>query len=188
MKDPSEARLSEKWLALDNTANRSYHKPNNESNNELGKSVVCGISTYNLNVDCTECVKCLNWVHCLCESFFSQSTSLSDNGDFHCLCYRSYHSQTSIRDCFVVKSNENSEQQRKLKLDIAELKCQYQILRDSTDSNVGGYELQLLETLNSIKVACPAYHENVFLGNPHCKFILNNYEILMKQSFKSIDN
>ena len=34
-----------------------------------------------------------------------------------------------------------------------------------------------METLDSIKVVCQAYHGNVFTGN-HCKIILNNYEKL----------
>ena len=35
----------------------------------------------------------------------------------------------------------------------------------------------ILVTLNKIKIACQAYHGNVFIGN-HCKIILNNYEKL----------
>ena len=42
---------------------------------------------------------------------------------------------------------------------------------------IGDRERQLLETLDSIKVVCQAYHGNVFIGN-HCKIILNNYEKL----------
>ena len=130
-----------------------------------------------MNVNWTECVKCLNWVHCQCEGIFSQGTSLSDNADFQCLRCQSFFTGESIRDYFVAKSNENSKHQRKLDLDIAELKSQCAALKDSIDSNIGDYEQQLLKTLDRIKVVRQAYHGNVFIGN-HYKIILNNYEKL----------
>ena len=117
-----------------------------------------------------ECVKCLNWVHCLCEGIFSQSTSLSDDADFQCLRCRSFITEKTIRDYFVTKSNENSERHRKLELDIAALKSRCEALKDSIDSNIGDYERQLLETLERIKVVRQAYHGNVFIDN-HCKII-----------------
>ena len=124
-----------------------------------------------------ECVKCLNWVHCLCEGIFSQGTSLSDDADFECLRCQSFISEKSIRNYFVAKSNENRERQRKLELDIAELKSQCEALKDSIDLNIGDYECQLLETLDRVKVVHQEYHQNVFIGN-HCKIILNIYEKL----------
>ena len=90
---------------------------------------------------------------------------------------QSYITEDSIWNYFVAKSKENSECQRKLELDIAELKSHLEALKDSTDSNIGDYERQLLETLDRIKVVRQAYHGNVFIGN-HCKIILKNYEKL----------
>ena len=130
-----------------------------------------------MNVNWTECAKCLNWVHCLCEGIFSQGTSLSDGADFQCLHCQSYITEDSIGNYFVAKSKENSECQPKLELDIAELKSHCEALKDSIDSNVGEYERQLLESLDRIKVVHQAYHGNVFSGN-HCKIILKNYEKL----------
>ena len=118
----------------------------------------------------------MNWVHCLCEGIFSQGTSLSDDADFQFLRCRSFITEKSIRDYFVAKSNENSERERKLELDIAEPKNQSEALKDSVDSNIDDYERQLLETLDRIKIVHQAYG-NVFIGN-HCKIILNNYEKL----------
>ena len=177
MKDHFEARLSEDWPTLDNIAKRSYNKPNKESENERCKSVVCCISKYDSNINWIECVKCLNWVHCLCKGIFSQVTSLSDDADSRCLCCWSFITEKSIRDYFVAKSNEKSERQGKLKLDITELKNQCEALKDSIDSNIGDCERQLLEILNRIRVVRQSYHGNVFIGN-HCKIILNNYEKL----------
>ena len=177
MKDHFEARLSEDWPTLDNIAKRSYNKPNKESENERCKSVVCCISKYDSNINWIECVKCLNWVHCLCKGIFSQGTSLSDDADSQCLHCRSFITEKSIRDYFVAKSNEKSERKGKLKLDITELKSQCEALKDSIDSNIGDCERQLLETLDRIRVVRQAYHGNVFIGN-HCKIILNNYEKL----------
>ena len=127
-----------------------------------------------MNINWIECVKCLNWVHCLCEGIFSQGTSLSDDTDFQCLRCQSFFAEESIRDYSVAKSNGNSKRQCKLELDIAELKSQSATLKDSIDSNIGVYECQLLKTLDRIKVVRQAYHGNVFIGN-HCKIILNNY-------------
>ena len=86
--------------------------------------------------------------------------------------YRGFHLELL---CCQVK--RNSERQRKLELDIAELKSHCEALKDSIDSNIGDYECQLLETLDRIKVVRQAYHGNVFIGN-HCKIILKNYEKL----------
>ena len=72
--------------------------------------------------------------------YFSQDTSLWDDADFQYLRCRSIITEESIRDYFVAKSNENSERQRKLELDIAELKSQCEALKDSIDSNIGDYE------------------------------------------------
>ena len=116
-------------------------------------------------------------MHCLCEGILSQGTSLSDDANFQCLCCLSCITEDSIRNYFVAKSKENSERQRKLELDIAELKSHCEALKDSIDSNIGDYERQLLETLDRIKVVRQAYHGNVFIGN-HCKIILKNYEKL----------
>ena len=65
LKDRFEAKLSKDWSKIDDIAQRSYNKPNKESENEQCKSVACCISKYDLNINWTECVKCLNWVHCL---------------------------------------------------------------------------------------------------------------------------
>ena len=177
LKDPFEARLSKDWSKLDDIAKRSYKKPNKESENERCKSVICCISKYDSNINWIECAKCLNWVHCQCEGIFSQGISLSDDADFQCLRCQSYITEDSIWNYFVAKSKENSERQRKLELDIAELKSHCEALKDSIDSNIGDYERQLLETLDRIKVVRQAYHGNVFIGN-HCKIILKNYEKL----------
>ena len=72
---------------------------------------------------------------------------------------------------------KNSERQRKLELDIAELKSHCEALKDSIDSNIGDYECQLLETLDRIKVVHQAHHGNVFIRN-HYKIILKSYEKL----------
>ena len=56
----------------------------------------------------------------------------------------------SIRDYFVAKSHDNRERQRKLVLEVAELKSKCEALKDSIDSNIGDYEGQLLETLDRI--------------------------------------
>ena len=177
LKDRFEARLSEDWPTLDNIAKNSYNKPNKKSENERCKSVVCCISKYDSNINWIECIKCLNWVHFLCECVFSQGTSLSDDADFQCLRCRSFITEKSIWDYFVAKSDENSERQRKLELDIAELKSQCEALKDSIDLNIGDYECQSLETLDRVKVVHQEYHQNVFIGN-HCKIILNIYEKL----------
>ena len=177
LKDPFEARLSKDWSKLDDIAKRSYKKPNKESENERCKSVICCISKYDSNINWIECEKCLNWVHCLCEGIFSQGTSLSDDADSQCLRCQSYITEESIKNDFAAKSKENSERQRKLELDIAELKSHCETLKDSIDSNIGGYERKLLETLDGIKVVRQTYHGNVFIRN-HCKIILKNYEKL----------
>ena len=65
LKDRFEAKLSKDWSKIDDIAQRSYNKPNKESENEQCKSVACCISKYDLNINWTECVKCLNWVHYL---------------------------------------------------------------------------------------------------------------------------
>ena len=137
MKDRFEAWLSEDWPTLDKIAKRSYNKLNKESENERCKSVVCCISKYDSNTNWNECVKYFNWVPCLCEGIFSQGTFLSDDADFQCLRCQSCITEESIRDYFVAKSKENCEHQRKLQLNIAELKSQCEALKDSIDSNIG---------------------------------------------------
>ena len=47
------------------------------------KSVVCCISKTDSNISWIECVKCLNWVHCLYEHIFSQDASLSDDAELN---------------------------------------------------------------------------------------------------------
>ena len=150
LKDHFETRLSEDWLALDNISKRSYNKPNKETENEECKSVVCYISKYDSNINWMECVKCLTWVHCLCEGIFSQNASLLDDAEFQCLRCQSLGSVESVRDYFVAKSHDNSERQRKLELEVAELKSKCETLKGSIDSNIGDYERQLLETLDRI--------------------------------------
>ena len=49
--------------------------------------------------------------------------------------------------------------------------------KDLIAAHTGDTESQLLETLDSIKVARRAYNGNVFIGN-HCKIILNNCQKL----------
>ena len=122
MKDPFQIRLSKDWSKLDDIAKRSYKKPKKESENERCKPVICCISKYDSNINWTECEKCLNWVHCLCEGIFSQGTSLSDDADSQCLRCQSYITEEFIKNNFAAKSKENREPQRKLELDIAELK------------------------------------------------------------------
>ena len=82
LKDRFQAKLSEDWSMIDDIAKRSYNKPNKESENGRCKSVVCCISKFDLNINCIECGKWLNWVKSLYEGNFSQGTSLSDDAHF----------------------------------------------------------------------------------------------------------
>ena len=82
LKDRFESKLSKYWYKIDDIAKRSYNKPNKESENGRCKSVVCCISKFDLNINCIECGKWLNWVKSLYEGNFSQGTSLSDDAHF----------------------------------------------------------------------------------------------------------
>ena len=130
-----------------------------------------------MNIKWIEFVKCLNWVHYLCEGTFSQGTSLSNDADFQCVPCWWCNTEKSIRYYFVAKSNKNSEGQHKLALDTAELKSQCEALKYSFELNIGDYECQLLETQDRIKFVYQSYDLNVIIGN-HFKIKLNNYEKL----------
>ena len=128
------------------------------SENEQCKSVVCCVSKYDLNINWTDNVKCLSWVHCLSRGSFSQKILLFQMMPTFNVCVVGH----------VILRNP---------LGITLLPSQMKIVNATAQTNIGDYEQELLETLDRIKVVHQAYHGDVFIGN-HCKIILNNYEKL----------
>ena len=168
--------LSEDWQTLDDIAKRSDNSTKKKLNTEVGKckSVVCCETKYDVNISWVMHTTCRSWVHYLCEGI--PNTSFGDGAVYECLSCRPFIPET-LEGYFVAKLQENSGRQIELETQILAKKGECEAQKDLIVANTGDTDHQLLETLDSIKVVCQAYHGNVFTGN-HCKIILNNYEKL----------
>ena len=111
----------------------------------------------------------------MCEGI-PPNNSFGDDAVYECLSCRSFIPE-ALEGYFVAKLQENRDRPCQLETQILAKKSECQAQKDLIVGCINDSERQLLETLDSIKVVCQAYHGNVFIGN-HCKIILNNYEKL----------
>ena len=111
----------------------------------------------------------------MCEGI-PPNNCFSDDAVYECLSCRSFIPE-ALEGYFVAKLQENRGRQCQLETQILAKKSECEAQKDLIVGCISDSERQLLETLDSIKVVCQAYHGNVFTGN-HCKIILNNYEKL----------